>query len=185
MLAVAGRAGLLRVKMASLPVAHWLLGGHFPFTQGSPVLRALGGCQVEHLHSVPHSRVSHGRKVWASLWTTGTQNGPAPALPSSPACCPSCFDGCGQGMPSRSSRDPHGSSQTQQQGEVSQVPVQRQGAPSHSPGGAAGLCPALTRVTGYIICLVYPNTEDQQACLGPHAGAVAYTYTTGFQSTRM
>lgn len=67
MIAVAGRAGLLHVKMVPLPVAHWLLGGRFLFTQGSPVLRALGGCQVEHLHSVPHSRVSHGRKVWASL----------------------------------------------------------------------------------------------------------------------
>lgn len=36
---------------------------------------------------------------------------------------------------------------------LSRGPGTRQGAPGHSPGSATGLCPALTRVAGYIICL--------------------------------
>lgn len=76
------------------------------------------------------------------------------------------------GRASCPSRDPHGSNQRQQQGEVarcrSRGPGMRQGAPGHSPGGAAGLSPAMTHVTGFIICPVYPSMEDQKPCLGPH-----------------
>lgn len=136
----AGRAGVLRVKMGTLPVAHWLLCVRFPFTQGSPVLRALGCCQVEYLPSVPLSCVSHGRNVRASLWTTGTQSGPAPALPSTPALYLSCFAGCGRGVPSRPSRDPRGSRQRQQQREVSQVLVQGPWDKAGSPGSQPRWC---------------------------------------------
>lgn len=81
----AGRAGVLRVKMGTLPVAHWLLCVRFPFTQGSPVLRALGCCQVEYLPSaVPLMCLS-----WEECpgYTVDHRNSgcrPAPALPSAP-----------------------------------------------------------------------------------------------------
>ena len=190
MSAVTGGAGLQRV-MTSTPARGTPAPGRSP-----PVCMGLPGAQGR----ATAAKLSTGiaSTIRASLMggmsglpcgpPAGTCSGPAPALPSSLALCLSRLVGSRQDIPTGLSRGPHSSGQRWQQGEASKAPAQgpwgKTRAVDHSPGGAAGVSPAVTCVTGYIICPAYPGTKDQKPCPVPHAlAAVPHTYATVFQST--